>query len=78
MLLYLENIPLDDAPITSLWIELLSISSAIALATSSDSITTTSTCTYIHNCAKLAIFFHRIDSILLRVNIVVGPNLIKV
>lgn len=40
---YLLNRPGDEAPRTSLFIEFLATSSATAVATSSDSITTTST-----------------------------------
>lgn len=46
---YLLNRPRDGAPKTRLLIADLAISSAIAFATSSDSMTTTSTCTYIQN-----------------------------
>lgn len=46
---YLVNKPRDEAPMTSLWISCLATSSAIAFSTSSDSITTSSTSTYIQN-----------------------------
>lgn len=42
---YLENIPVDGAPMTSLLIADLATSAAIAFGTSSDSITIASTCT---------------------------------
>ena len=47
--LYLENMLRDDAPITSLVTAFLAISSAIAVATSSDSITIVSTYTCSNN-----------------------------
>lgn len=51
----------DGAPITSLLIPDLLISSAIAVGTSFDSITILSTCTYIHNSVSTVDPWNKLD-----------------